>query len=151
MKAIHRSRCFGRLLAAWLLLWFLAMSAAPLGPLSSLGGLRSTASVANEAQHVADCGAGAAEHQHSHHHQPGQAAETPDTCAGVPVDVHAGHTAGSLSHCPLCLHGAAPPVVVLAALAGAGAPAERATAARRSVLRTRTEAPPPARGPPDAS
>ncbi len=146
MHAIHRSRRFGRLLAAWLLLWFVVMSAAPLGPLSALGGLHSAASIASEGD-VDDCGTAA----HQHHDHDEEAAQPPDGSAASPLDVHAGHGAGSLSHCPLCLHGAAPPPVVLASSSGAEAPAERPAAAPRSVPRTRTDVPPPARGPPALS
>lgn len=142
MQAIHRYRRFGRLLAAWLLLWFLAMSAAPFVPLSAAGP-RAAASADSETEDVANCDA--AEH---HHHHAEQSAQEPDACAPSQVDVHAGHGAGSLSHCPLCLQGAAPPPEVLAALLRADAPAERPAVVSRSVRRTRTDVPPPARGPP---
>jgi hypothetical protein len=147
MQATHRSRRFGRLMAAWLLLWFLAMSGAPLGAPSGVLNAHSPPSIKGDAKDVADCGHAA----HHHHPDHDQAAQPLDPCAAGPEDVHARHAAGSLSHCPLCLHGAAPPPVVLPAFAAADTPVERPAHVTRSVRRPRTDVPPPARGPPALS
>lgn len=138
-----RSRRFGRLLAAWLLLWFVVMGAAPVGPLLAAAGLHSHESVASDAEDDSDCG--------SDHHHAGDAAQAIDGFASSQVDAHAGHGANSLSHCPLCLHCGAPPPVPVAVLAADDTTAERPARAVGSVRRTRTDVPPPARGPPALS
>lgn len=147
MQATHRSRRFGRFVAVWLLLWFVAMSTAPVGPLSALVGVHHLESGTGDAKDVTDCGRAG----HHHHHGDEQAAQARDGCAASAVEAHADHETGSSSHCPLCLHGAAPPPVVPAVLAAAETPAERLVQPTRSVRRPRTDVPPPARGPPALS
>jgi hypothetical protein len=143
MQAMYRSRRFGRLLAAWLLLWFVLMSAAPVGPLLTAAASHSPESVASDSEDAADCG--------SDHDHIGHAAQALDGFTTSQVDAHAGHGANSLSHCPLCLHCGAPPAAAVAVLAADDATAERPPPALGSVRRTRTDVPPPARGPPALS
>ena len=114
MNALRRTRTFGRLLAAWLLLSFIVMTAVPMAAGASVPS-------------IAD-----------------------DICAQSP-SLHAGHGDGSVSHCPLCMHAAAPPPGPFAERLAAEAPVAPPAASPRSVARVRTDAPPPARGPPDFS
>lgn len=116
MHELRRSRRLGRLLAAWLLLWFVAMAAVPITPPASLG-----AHLEHDAQSCDDV---------------------------LEQDLHAAHASGSLSHCPVCMHAAASPPPQLWPRFAADTPADRPAAHRRTHVSTRTDVPPPARGPP---
>lgn len=122
MNALRRStRPYARLLAAWLLLWFMAMTAMPMG-VPHAGELPDgDICVQSDAGH-----------------------EAPAPSA----DRHAGHGDASMAHCPLCLQAAAPPPLQLAQGLASQTPQAPADANRRSAPRVRTDAPPPARGPP---
>ena len=135
MHGLRNSRRFGRLLAVWLLLWFVAMATTRVPP--ALGTADPHVAAAIASAHV--------DHEGHHGHV---AEESADDGAEVAVNVHAGHASGSLSHCPLCAHGAAPPPTLFAP-APAGEVATGPVAAPAAApLRVRTDAPPPARGPP---
>jgi hypothetical protein len=122
MSTFRRLRTFSRFLAAWLVMWFVAMTAGPLAQ-----------------QPAAGLEAG-------HHHHAAQQAQ-PAFDEGT-QDLHASHGSGSASHCPLCLHAAAPPPL-LACNPGAGDPPSAAIRpCAKAHARVRTDAPPPARGPP---
>lgn len=125
MNALRRNtRPYARLLAAWMLLWFMAMTAMPMG-MPHAGELpEGDICVQADAGHEA---------------------------LGASTDQHAGHGDASMSHCPLCLQAAAPPPPQFAQGAASPAPQAPADANRRSALRVRTDAPPPARGPPALS
>lgn len=138
MNALRRAHRFGRLLAAWLLFSFLAMAVAPVGPLGAADASRlaagpPTGELCSDAN---DLGrhdqVGLSEHQ-----------ADPDT-----DHLHADDAAGCLSHCPLCMHAAAPPPLLPAPRLTGGAPTGRPTPAQRPAARVRTAAPPPGRGPP---
>lgn len=116
MQSLRNSHGFGRLLVGWLLLWFVAMAAAPL-PLPA----------AAEAVHE-DC--------ESHAH---------DSTA---ADAHSGHGTGATAHCPLCLNAGAPPQAAPAHPSRGDAPRLQVLARDSVVVRVRSAAPPPGRGPP---
>ena len=120
MNALRRTRHFGRLLAAWLLLSFIAMTAMPMGAMGS-------ALLADDICVQAD-------------------GEREGIAQARPL--RAGHGDGSLSHCPLCMHAAAPPPAPFAQRLAPEAPVAPIAAAPRSAARVLTAAPPPARGPP---
>lgn len=143
MEAIRQSHRFGRLLAVWLLLWFISMSAGPLGPMFQ----RAALSYGSAAEYVAadNTALQALEHEH---HRPELAAQPGDLCTGSQADVHAGHGTGSQSHCPLCLHCAAPPPAAFAQILGADAPFQRPALLPFGTLHVRSDAPAPPRGPP---
>lgn len=135
MHALRHSRRFGRLFAVWLLVWFMSMVAARVPPAAGVASLGAAAAVA------------ATQADHEHHH--GQVAEEPDAEAGpTGPQLHSGHASGSPSHCPLCTHGAAPPPPAFASAPGADHAGERPAAPALPAPRVRTDAPPPARGPP---
>lgn len=137
MHALRHSRGIGRFLAAWLLLWFVAMAASPL-PLPHQAGHA-------KAGHVDESRAACAGH-HAH------AGHAPQACAGAD-DLYADGNgdAANPSHCPVCLHVAAPPSPPLARMLPDAAPGATASASFDTQLRIRTAAPPPARGPPQLS
>ena len=135
MQSLRHSRRLGRLLAVWLLLWFVAMAATRVLPPAG----------ADQARLVA---AASAHADHQGHHQGHVADEPAQGEAEVAVGLHAGHASGSVSHCPLCTHGAAPPPPQFAALPAGAAPIDHPGAQRAAPVRVRTDAPPPARGPP---
>lgn len=126
MEGLRCSRPIVRLVAVWLLLWFAAMAASPFVGLQD-----PTRACAAHGGHEGDEG-----------HACG---ETDDS------DLHAGHagsTSAGFTHCPVCLHAAAPPPVhalqALPEILPAGPGARTASAP----VRVRTAVPPPARGPP---
>ena len=126
MDELRRSRKLGRLLAAWLLLWFVAMGAMPIPPMASLG---------------TDAWATPPVETHSGH----------DAHSGddpIDQDPHAGHASGSLSHCPVCMHAAASPPAQAGPSSTASTPGDRPSAHHRTHVARRTDVPPPARGPP---
>jgi hypothetical protein len=134
MTFLLRSHRFVRLLAAWLLLWFLVMAMPQPLPLQ----------VAPLADPCPAAGVGAIEEAHAGGHAPAcEAAQQPG--------LHAGHGAGATSHCPLCLHAAAAPPPRLGPRLPVFAPEDRTSRRPRISLRVRTDAPPPARGPPRLS
>jgi hypothetical protein len=128
----------GRLLAGWLLLWFVAMAAAPLAlPTTPAAAHEANAGHAMHAAHDAHAGhAGHAGH------------EAHAVSVADPHENHAGHSAGSAAHCPLCLHAAAPPQAAPAQPLPGDAPSLQVAAMAAVVLRVRSDAPPPGRGPP---
>ena len=146
MTGWSHSHRFIRLVAAWLLLWFLVMAVpAPL-PLAQVAEPCSAAG-SDVAARPLDAAPSGAELQDEQNHAGHLLA-----CADAQQpDVHAGHGAGAATHCPLCLHAAAPPHPRLAAAAPAIAPDDRTSAPPRLHLRVRSDAPPPARGPPRLS
>jgi hypothetical protein len=121
MDALRRSRSTGRVIAAWLLLWFVVMTArgALLQPQAASGSCDAVA--AHAAHHHAACGD--EEEQ---------------------ADPHA----GSHQDCPVCMHGAAPPPPAVALVGASPAPVDRTLRPRRSHVPAQAVAPPPARGPP---
>lgn len=120
MHGLRHSRRLGCLLAGWLLAWFMAMAAAPLAPWAGQGVPMASAAA-----------------DHSHEHGASHAHER-----------HEGHGAGAVVHCPMCVHAAAPPRAAPAQPAVADLPALQAVALVFAVLRVRSAAPPPGRGPP---
>jgi hypothetical protein len=140
MNALRRSRSIGRYLAVWLLLWFVAMSARPVLPLS---GAQSACLVA-----PAESGAEHAEHEGHEGHEDGHAQACSDTQEADGDGGHGGHAAGSPQHCPLCMHAAAPPPPHVAYDSGSVAPADPGATLSRVPLRVRATLPPPARAPP---
>ncbi|WP_324912726.1 DUF2946 family protein [Ramlibacter sp.] len=132
MHALRHARPFGRFLAAWLLLWFVSMPVAmqsasaqvATGPLHG----NPTACTAHAGHASPDCASDAG-HRH--------ASEADDEAA--------------LSHCPLCLHAAAPPPSQPVLRQAHVAPIERAGANLDAPPCLRTGAPLPARGPPALS
>jgi hypothetical protein len=137
MNALRRARRSGRFLAAWLLLWFIAM-AAPIGSLGRAEAHGVSISVAAD-EH---CTEG---HEHTHQHLAGSG----EHGAGPHTDhLHTGHAGGSLSHCALCMHAAAPPALQFAPRFAGESASDRPMATRRTSVRVRTAAPPPGRGPP---
>lgn len=138
MNALRRVRRFARLLAAWLLLSFIAMAAAPIGQLRAADA--PVVAISKPAdEHCAD----AEDHGQHDHVSPGEHEAEPDS-----GHRHAGHAAGSVSDCPLCMHAAAPPPPQLAPRLAGGAPSGCPTTGQRTPVRVRTAAPPPGRGPP---
>jgi hypothetical protein len=127
MNTLGRSHRFARLLAAWLLLWFVVMS------------LPQT--LAQPAQAPSASASECDDHEGHHGHEIVRDHAQHE-------DVHAAHGSGATKHCPLCLHAAAPPPPLIAAASPEIAPADRASTPRRIHLPVRTDAPPPARGPP---
>jgi hypothetical protein len=130
MYELRRHRRLGRFLAAWLLLWVVAMAWSPSPPPAQAH------AQAHVHVHAADAGASAADE------------DAPCPHEHVAVDVHAGHASGSPSHCPLCTFGAAPPPVLLANATGRKAPSEPPRVRLRPLSFGRIELAPPARGPP---
>jgi hypothetical protein len=127
MHELRGHRRLGRILAAWLLLWFVAMAWSTSPPdLHVHAHAHSFDPVASAAGEEGPCP------QHEH--------------AGV--DVHAGHASGSVSHCPLCAHGAAPAPELWANAAPSQPPSEPLRAPRASEAHGLIELSPPARGPP---
>lgn len=121
MNALRQHHGIGRLLAAWLLLWFGAMSATPPAP----------------PRGVDHAGAGCmAHHAHSGDHSP--------ACVDDLGDAHAQDP----SHCPVCLHAAAPPPPQRVLALPHGLPGDPPEASFDAFVPPRTAAPPPARGPP---
>jgi len=146
MHELRRCRRIGRLLAAWLLLWFVAMAAAPITPLAGLRDATSAAPVASDASDAAHCAHSGHGTNDDHHARLGH---DPQSCDDtVEKDRHAGHASGSFSHCPVCMHAASPPPPQLWPRFAGDTPAERFAALLRTHVRTRTDVPPPARGPP---
>lgn len=141
MHGLRNSRGFGRLLAGWLLLWFVAMAVTP-PALQAIAPAVPVAGAAAGDLHE-DCGSQADEASpdalHAHH-----ALHAQDGAA----DPHAGHAAGSAVHCPLCLHAGAPPQAASAQPSPGDAPGLQVAAAEAPALRVRSAAPPPGRGPP---
>lgn len=132
MHTLRSTRRMARLVAGWVLLWFVVMTAAPLG--------------AAPAMHEA-CADFAAHAEHA-----GHAAQACD--ADAAADIHAAHAergAGGTGHCPVCLHAAAPPPPLAGERLPGIVPASVHAAAPAAPLRVRTAAPPPARGPPPFS
>lgn len=134
MHALCHSRGIGRLLAAWLLLWFVTMPAAP-SPLLHAPG---QAGPGHAGESRADCTG-----HDAHAGHPGQA------CTGT-GELHAGDegNAANPPHCPVCLHVSAPPAPPRAAAQPNAAPDPPAGKSFDTPLGIRTAAPPPARGPP---
>jgi hypothetical protein len=150
MHALRRSRNFGRLFAAWLLLWFLAMTARPILALPDLReacALVPIEQAADDAAHAAH-----ADHGDGEHHAGHELADA--ACDAATADAHsahADHASGSAQHCPVCMHAAAPPGPQFAHAPEGAAPAEATPVEPRAPLRSRTDVPPPARGPPLSS
>jgi len=147
----RRTRSIGRVLAAWLLLWFAAMSFTVPAPLS--------VAVSGEACPAASGEGGSAHAGHAGHEghaaHPGHAGHAGhdagpcgDGGQADAHDAHAGHASGSPNHCPLCMHAAVPPPPQFAQGPAEAAPAEVPIAAPRVHPRVRTDVPPPARAPP---
>lgn len=128
MNALRRSTRLARVLAAWVLLWFAGMTAAPwlAAPQAGLDG-----------------GAHAAH-------------DSEQALAGDPLalDTHAAHAdraSGGSGHCPVCMHAAAPPPPPVADRFGGVAPRSAVAVRAEAHVRVRTAAPPPGRGPPRRS
>ncbi|GAB3764002.1 hypothetical protein GCM10028796_18270 [Ramlibacter monticola] len=135
MHGLRNARRFGRLLAVWLLLWFVAMATTGVPPALGTGDAQVAAALAGA--HV--------DHEGHHGHA---AEESAGDDTEVAVNVHAGHASGSPSHCPLCAHGAAPPPTQFAPAPAGEVATDPAAAPGAAPPRVRTDAPPPARGPP---
>jgi hypothetical protein len=155
MQRLRRAHAFGRFLAAWLLLWFVAMAA---GPLPSSGGSLGGAVVASaspEGHEELPCAhseepATAAHDGHGAHDIAANDRHASDDGEAL-ADSHAGHATGSSSHCPLCLHAAAPLQWPGAAVPATFATARPSCTGRSAPLRMRAGMAPPQRGPPALS
>lgn len=143
MHGLRNFRGFGRLLAGWLLLWFLAMAVVTPPALQEVAPAVPLASAAADG---ADEACGSHAHEARAHAQ--DADPTLHAHAGDAADAHGGHAAGSAVHCPLCLHSAAPPQSAAMQPARDDAPGLRVAAADAPAPRVRSAAPPPGRGPP---
>jgi hypothetical protein len=136
MKRLCRSRILVRPLAAWLLLWFVLMAGAPYRAVpalpSSHGGV-----AAHDSAHV-----------HAGHHAHAEAEEDGDDDHDA---ADGGDSGGHASHCPLCLHAAAPPLRFAAGAMAGLPPAPPQAVPADAPLRLHSAAPPPARGPPSLS
>lgn len=136
MHALRHSRRLGRLLALWLLLWFVAMAVTRVPP--PVGADQAPSATAVASAHV----------DHEGHHHGTMADEREASHSDSAVGLHGAHASGSPSHCPLCTCGAAPPPPQFAPAQADEQPADCPAARTDSPLRVRTDAPPPARGPP---
>ena len=137
MHALRRSRSIGRYFAVWLLLWFVAMAARPVLPLSGAHSACLAAPAESGAEHAGHEG-----------HEDGHAQACSDAQEADGDSGHGDHAAGSPQHCPLCMHAAAPPPPHVAYDSGSVAPADPGAAFLRVPLRVRATLPPPARAPP---
>lgn len=135
MNQLRRSSRIARLVAGWVLAWFVAMAAAPFASLAQASG---------------DCGASAAHAGHEGHEGHIAAACDGDPASGVHA-AHAERATGAGAHCPVCMHAAAPPPALVLAQLVHAAPDTAATPASIEPLRVHTAAPPPPRGPPRLS
>lgn len=132
MNALRRSSRLARLVAAWVLAWFVAMAAAPFAAVAQAPGV---------------CDAAAAHAGHEGH----AAAACDDDPAARLHAAHAERATGAGAHCPVCMHAAAPPPALALASPAHAAPDTAAAPATIEPLRVHTAAPPPPRGPPRLS
>jgi len=132
MQDLRRSRRIVRLAAAWLMLWFAAMAAAPFVGLADA--TRACAAHGGQESHEG--------HEGHEGHACGDA-DGSDLHAG-----HAGSASAGFTHCPVCLHAAAPPPVHALQALPEVLPAGPAAQPASAPVRVRTAVPPPARGPP---
>jgi hypothetical protein len=131
VEPLRRSRDLGRVLAAWLLLWFAAM-ALPL------------AADISDAQDQLQLVAGSAD---CHGSEAADGGPHVDAHA-LPHAAHGEHGAGSVQHCPLCTHAAAPLLALLVPAGSAASRQEDSAPRKHAPRRVRTDDPPPARAPP---
>jgi hypothetical protein len=147
MHGLRNSRGIGRLLAAWLLLSFIAMAGRPLAPMAAGQPLVVASALAASAHEPGQehCGPARAPDATAapHADHAGHAPQADDS-----ADAHGGHAPGSPVHCPLCLHAAAPPVALPALPSRGDAPGLQVAAREAPAARVRSDAPAPGRGPP---
>jgi hypothetical protein len=146
MDRLRSSHRLGRLLAAWLLLWCLAMTAVPIPPPVLVKSDRAM-QVAGSGAEVSHCG----EVQDEHHAHDAHEGHRPDASGQIPTDAHGDHGSGSVSHCPMCTHAAAPELAQPGQMPTVGCAGVRLLVEHSGTLRVRTDAPPPGRGPPALS
>lgn len=131
MNALRRSSRLARLVAAWVLAWFVAMAAAPFASLAqSPDGCEPAAAHAGHEGHALACDEDPAAEVHA---------------------AHAERGTGAGSHCPVCMHAAAPPPALSLVPLAHAAPQAAAAPASIEPPRVHTAAPPPPRGPPRLS